>query len=162
MHRTRLLALTAVLLWLPACVSGPGRGPDNPDRTAALVDQLGGRWMLVSIRGGPDIRPALVAAGVDNMPDLTFDAESGRIAGSGGVNRWSADLETDALTRGAFLPGPAMSTMMAGPEPAMRVEQAFLAALAQATRFDERRMRDGVLLVRDDEGSELLRFEKTP
>ena len=48
------------------------------------------------------------------------------------------------------------------PEPAMRVEQAFLGALPQAARFDTTRTGDGVLLIRDHAGAELLRFEKAP
>lgn len=162
MNRTRLLAAPLLALALAGCAGPSDRGSGDPADAAAQIERLSENWTLVSIRGGPDIRPALGAAGVDAMPSLTYDADSGRIAGSGGVNRWSAALDTEALARGGFIPGPAMSTMMAGPEPAMRVEQAFLGALSQAARFDPKRTGDGVLLIRDEQGDELLRFEKAP
>jgi heat shock protein HslJ len=162
MIRTRLLAAPVLLLAIAGCTTGPDHGPGDPADAAAQIERLSENWTLVSIRGGPDIRPALGAAGVDAMPSLIYDADSGRIAGSGGVNRWSAALDTEALARGEFIPGPAMSTMMAGPDAAMRVEQAFLAALSQAARFDPKRTGDGVLLIRDEQGDELLRFEKAP
>lgn len=161
MQATLVPAVLAILL-LAGCASSPGSEGMSGEDASAQIERLSENWALVSIRGGPDIRPALQAAGIDSMPSLTYDQESGRIAGSGGVNRWSAALDTNALARGEFLSGPAMSTMMAGPDAAMRVEQAFLGALSQATRFDPKRTGDGVLVLRDDAGEELLRFEKTP
>jgi heat shock protein HslJ len=162
MIRILLVAISLCTLAVTGCASQSDSDSGSPGDPTALIDRLSENWNLVSIRGGPDIRPALGAAGVDAMPSLTYDPDSGRIAGSGGVNRWSAALDTDALARGDFVSGPAVSTMMAGPEPAMRIEQAFLGALSQAARFDAKRTGDGVLLIRDHAGAELLRFEKAP
>ncbi len=160
MTSTILLAASLAVLTLLGCATHSDRH-DSAD-ASTQIERLSADWALVSIRGGPDIRPQLRAAGAHAMPSLTFDAKSGRIAGSGGVNRWSAPLDTEALDQGLFISGPAISTMMAGPEPAMRVEQAFLGALAEAATFDAKQTAKGVLIIRDGDGAELLRFEKTP
>lgn len=160
MIRRMLVVATLAALALTGCASSSDSKGAGPVDAAELIDRLGAEWTLVSIRGGQDIRRDLGTAGVGNLPSLTYDSESGRIAGSGGVNRWSAALDTEALARGGFIAGPAMSTMMAGPEPAMRVEQAFLGALAEVTTLDTGPTADGLLILRDQTGAELLRFKR--
>lgn len=160
MIRPILLTASLAALTLLGCAAQSDR-PDSAD-ASTQIERLSAEWALVSIRGGPDIRPQLKAAGAHAMPSLTFDAKSGRIAGSAGVNRWSAPLDTEALDQGVFLSGPPISTMMAGPEPAMHVEQMFLGALPEAFTFDTRQTANGLLIIHDESGKELLRFEKTP
>lgn len=160
MIRPLLVVATIATLALTGCASQSDSQGGRTAEGTDLIERLSADWALVSIRGGQDIRPVLGAAGVDTMPSLTYDADSGRITGSGGVNRWSAALDTSALARGGFITGPAMSTMMAGPEPAMRVEQAFLGALSEVTTLDVGPTAEGMLILRDQKGAELLRFER--
>jgi heat shock protein HslJ len=71
----------------------------------------------------------------------------GRVAGSGGCNRWFAgyDLTGETLTI-----GQAGSTMMACPEAIMAQEQRFFAALGEVTGFDIDET--GALLLRSPDG----------
>ncbi len=90
---------------------------------AAAADvSLAGEWRAVAVgdRALPDEPEVLLA----------FDALEGCVSGTTGCNRLSGGyaLEGDGLTF-----GPAASTRMACPEPAMAIENAVLAAL-QATR----------------------------
>ena len=62
-----------------------------------------------------------------------LDLEEARVAGSGGVNRLSGHfvLSEDELRFGRLA-----TTRMAGPENAMRREDAFLAALERVTAYE--------------------------
>jgi heat shock protein HslJ len=62
-----------------------------------------------------------------------LDLEESRVAGSGGVNRITG---TFALSADKLRFGPLATTLMAGPEPAMERERAFLAALARVTSYE--------------------------
>jgi heat shock protein HslJ len=85
-------------------------------------------WTLVELEG------ASVEVGTDERaPGLAFDLEEARVTGSGGVNRLTASF---ALSEDELRFGPLATTRMAGPEEAMRREQAFLDALARVTSYE--------------------------
>jgi heat shock protein HslJ len=85
-------------------------------------------WTLVELGGEPvEIREGEAA------PTLVLDLEEARVSGSGGVNRLAGTL---ALAEDELRFGPLMTTRMAGPEDAMRREQAFFAALERVTSYE--------------------------
>jgi heat shock protein HslJ len=89
-------------------------------------------WTLVELGGAP------VELGPDErLPHLVLDLEEARVSGSGGVNRITG---TFALSESELRFGPLATTKMAGPEPAMLLERAFLDALGRVTSYslDER------------------------
>ena len=91
-----------------------------------------------------------------NPADVTITAKfaGGRISGSGGVNSYSGPCRFgpgDALSV-----GPIAATEMAGPEPAMRAEAAYLRLLGQIRSYS---MADGKLTLYDDDEDEFLIFE---
>jgi heat shock protein HslJ len=95
------------------------------------VELAGSRWVAIEVGG----RPSLVGA----SPTAKFDLD-GRVHGSTGVNRFSADYSIvgDELTL-----GPAVSTRMAGSPEAMAQEQAWFDTLTGLCRV----RRDGERLV---------------
>lgn len=93
--------------------------------------------------------------GSSNPADLAitaqFDGE--RISGNSGVNSYSGTYEIGPGD--AFSVGPIAGTRMAGPEPAMQAEGAFLTLLGQARSA---RVAAGQLTLRDANGADLLIF----
>ena len=84
-------------------------------------------WTLVELGGAP------VEVGPDEHPlQLVLDLEEAHVSGSGGVNRI---MGTFALNESELRFGPLATTMMAGPEPAMRRERTFLDALGRVTSY---------------------------
>jgi heat shock protein HslJ len=67
--------------------------------------------------------------------DLAITAQfaDGQISGSGGVNSYSGPYELGPAS--AFSVGTLATTMMGGPEPAMRGEAAYLTLLGQARSY---------------------------
>jgi putative lipoprotein len=98
---------------------------------------LGGRFVVTMIAG---------EATIDPKP--TIELTDGHVGGHGSVNRYRGSYE---VVGDALVVGPVMSTMMAGPEPAMRQEQRWFAALAAPLHIG-RSDADTVVLV-DDQGS---------
>ena len=90
----------------------------------------------------------------DTAITLMFD-KGGRIAGSGGCNRYAAGITLEGT---ALKIGQAISTRMACPEPIMAQESAYLQALAKVSGFATE---EGALVLRDAAGAELLRFSRT-
>ena len=84
---------------------------------------------------------------------VTAVFSDGRISGSGGVNTYSGDYSTGP--RGAFGVGELALTAMAGPEPQMRAEAAYLALLQQAESF---KIAGNQLTLYDEGGNESLIF----
>jgi heat shock protein HslJ len=86
---------------------------------AAAEDRplAGPLWRLTAMGDAP-----VTAEGQRETPHLVFDAE-GAVAGSGGCNRLRGGYALGP--EGAIEIGPVASTMMACPEPAMRLEHAF-------------------------------------
>lgn len=88
--------------------------------------------------------------------DVTITAkfEDGQITGSGGVNIYGGPCRLGPGD--AFSAGPIAATEMAGPEPAMRAEAAYLTLLGQARFYS---LTDGRLTLYDEYKNESLIFE---
>jgi len=86
--------------------------------------------------------------------DITAAFADGQVSGHGGVNTYGGPYELGS--RHAFATGPLVSTEMAGPEPAMRAEAAYLTLLGQARSY---RVDAGRLTLFDAGGNESLIFE---
>ena len=88
--------------------------------------------------------------------DFTITAafDGGKISGSSGVNGYSGPYETGSGR--AFEIGPLVTTEMAGPEPAMRAEGAYLTLLAQARSYE---LAGGRLTLFDGNGNVSLVFD---
>ena len=85
-------------------------------------------WALVELDGEP------VVTGADELaPSLALDLEESRASGSGGVNRFTGAF---SMTESELRFGPLASTRMAGPPDAMKLEDAFFAALARVTSHE--------------------------
>ncbi len=86
-------------------------------------------WTLVELEG----EPVEVGPVEQGPPSLVLDLEESRVSGSGGVNRL---MGTFVLSEDELRFGPLATTMMAGPEEAMRREREFLAALERVTSYE--------------------------
>jgi heat shock protein HslJ len=88
--------------------------------------------------------------------DVTITAvfAGGQLAGRSGVNSYSGPYKLGP--GGAFSAGPFAGTLMAGPEPAMRAESAYLTLLGQAGSYQ---MANGKLTLYDGGGNESLIFD---
>lgn len=113
----------------------------SAESTAAAVPT--GKWVLTSLGGEAPV--------VESMITLEWD-EAGRIAGSGGCNRYSAGVEIADTT---LKIGPAVSTRMACEDALMKQEHRFLAALETAGGF---KLEKEMLILADETGQELMRF----
>ena len=129
------LALSAALLVVAGC---GGSGSDTPslDGTAWRLTE----WALSSL----------------DPSDFTITAAfaNGKISGKSGVNTYGGPY-----TEGpgdAFSVGDLASTEMAGPEPNMRAESAYLTLLSQAKSY---KLDGGGLTLFDQNGSESLIFK---
>lgn len=91
-----------------------------------------------------------------NPLDFTITAKFTKeeISGNSSVNNYSGIYKLGA--NGAFSVGQIAGTLMAGPEPAMRAEGAYLTLLGQASSF---KVVDGKLILYDKGGNESLIFE---
>jgi len=85
---------------------------------------------------------------------ITATFADGRVSGNSGVNMYGGPYRIGPGK--AFSAGPLAGTQMAGPEPAMRAESAYLTLLGQATSY---KMADGTLTLYDKGGNESLVFE---
>ena len=85
-------------------------------------------WTLVEL-DGERIEPGADMCALT----LVLDLEEAHVSGSGGVNRIKG---TFALSESELRFGPLATTMMAGPDPAMQRERAFLDALARVTSYE--------------------------
>ena len=88
--------------------------------------------------------------------DFTITAKFTKedISGSSGVNSYSGPYKLGSS--GAFSLGQVAGTLMAGPEPAMRAESAYLTLLGQASSY---KVVDSELILYDKGGNESLIFE---
>lgn len=113
--------------------------------TPATTDLAGTRWLAEDI----DARGVMDGA----QSTLSFDGD-GRVAGSGGCNRYFGQAQRDGSR---LRLGPLGSTMMACPEAVMDQERRFLAALeaSEAWRIDTT---TGLLYLSDADGRDILRF----
>jgi heat shock protein HslJ len=128
------LALSVTLLGVAGCGGSSSASPTLEGTSWRLTG-----WTLSSL----------------NPEDFTITAAfaDGKISGKSAVNNYNGPF-----TEGpgdAFSVGELISTMMAGPEPDMRAEQAYLTLLAQAKSYV---LKDGVLTLFDANGNESLTF----
>jgi heat shock protein HslJ len=128
------LALSVALLAATGC-GGSGGEPATLNGTAWGLTE----WTLSSL----------------DPKDFTITAQfaDGKISGKSAVNTYGGPY-----TEGpgdAFSVGDLASSMMAGPEPDMRAEQAYLTLLAQAKSY---KLDGGGLTLFDENGNESLIF----
>jgi heat shock protein HslJ len=138
-HWTRiaLAASAGLTLVLAAAACGSGSSPHALDGTSW---RLSG-WTLNSI--SPE-QFTITAAFAD-----------GRISGSSAVNTYGGPYVIGS--GGAFRAGQLASTEMAGPEPAMRAEGAYVALLTAARSY---KLAGDVLTLSDANGNESLIFKR--
>jgi heat shock protein HslJ len=87
--------------------------------------------------------------------DVTITAafDASQVSGSGGVNSYFGHYERDG--DGGFSAGPIGSTMMAGPEAAMKAEAAYVQRLDAATSYA---VSGDTLVLKDADGKDSLTF----
>jgi len=87
---------------------------------------------------------------------ITVAFADGQLSGSSGVNRYGGTYQAGPGDR--FSVSPLTSTLMGGPEPAMRAESAYLTLLSQATSYQVAGSR---LTLFDANGNESLIFARS-
>jgi heat shock protein HslJ len=89
-----------------------------------------------------------------NEYGITAKFADDQISGSNGSNTYAGPYTLGPS--GAFTVGSLESTLIAGPEPAMRAERAYMTLLGEAKSY---KMADGKLTLYDKGGNESLMFE---
>lgn len=115
--------------------------PSMPD--ASLTNTY---WKIFDVAGQP-----IVVAQQLREPQLVFNGQDGRFAGSGGVNRLMGSYVVDGT---GLTFSQVASTMMAGPPEAMQQEQAIVAALGTVRGFS---IAGDQLTLVDESGHPVLR-----
>lgn len=145
-HLLTLVAFLAGLLFAAGCeTTGDPHDSGDPAR-------LEGTWTLSELTG-VKIADRVMEGG--KVPTFTFDG-NGRVSGTSAVNRYTTNADMAALVRGKLDLSPIVSTRMAGPPDAMKLEVDFLNTLSEADNY---RFANNALELR--EGSETtMRFVK--
>lgn len=145
----RLVTLLVVVMgsMLAGCKSS---GSAAGGSAMTSIKDLTGDWTLAKLQG-VDLATLLPTS--MHKPNLSFGPD-GKVSGFTGVNRLSSALDLEALAKGQFKLGPAITTRMAGPPEAMSVENKFTTALQQATGA---KVSEGTLTLTDG-AKELLSF----
>jgi heat shock protein HslJ len=94
---------------------------------------LGTNWRLTGW-GGTSIDPTSLDSIDIASGKITANFDEGRVSGNSGVNTYSGAYKVTPA--GSFSAGPIAATEMAGPEPAMRAESAYLTLLGQAKSYE--------------------------
>ena len=89
-----------------------------------------------------------------NAFTITATFADGKISGTSAVNSYGGSYS--APPGGAFSVSEVVSTLMAGEEPAMRAEGAYMTLLSQAKTYG---LKDGTLTLYDANGNESLIFK---
>jgi heat shock protein HslJ len=134
-----LLAVVTTAAFVTSCA-----GPERPSLTWSLTGTV---WKLVELNGEP--------VGANKLPSLTLDAATGKVTGLAGVNRFNGSFKQQDA---ALTFGPLLTTRMAGPEDAMKLEGEFLAALSRVTTWKA----DGLMLSLLADKTEVARFQGLP
>lgn len=116
---TTFAAVLSVLLLAVGCAATGERGGE-----ASPASLVGTAWVCRSIDGA--------AVPASDAPTLRFE-EDGRIGGSGGVNRYGAELRR---TGSSIEVAPIMSTKMAAEPARMEIESRYFEALRRANRLE--------------------------
>jgi putative lipoprotein len=112
----------------PVSAQAPSEGrldKASPKREGPKLE--GTRWKLIDISGTPPVS----GSGVEEV-NVTLTGEGKRLSGSGGCNRLMGEY---TLHRNSLRFKHIGSTMMACPDPVMKQEQAFMAALKDTTTY---------------------------
>lgn len=130
-----LVAIPLAAIWL-AAVAGCSPGGGQLEGTRWKLSE----WTVSSL----------------DPADFTITAEfaDGRVSGRSEINTYSGPYK--AGSGGGLEVGEVAGTLMAGSEPAMRAESAYLALLRQARSF---KVTDGKLTLYDEGGNQSLIFE---
>ena len=149
---TRLPPIASYLPWLALgllCIAGctgkQGNGGGAGGSSAERIENVA--WRIAEIDGRPVQAP-------DAPLSLMLWTMDGRVAGFGGINRFSGPYEL----RGRDLSfGPAIMTRMAGPPELMDQEMALAQALEATAAW--RPAGEGAIELLDDGGAVLMRLE---
>ena len=135
-NRLRLGAILLLLLGLTAACGSAAQQPALDGTT----------WKLTAW-----VEPEPIPGSVT----ITAEFADGRVAGSSGVNRYNGSVESS--TDGSFAIDQPVSTMMAGPEEAIKAEATYLRLLEGATSYAI----DGdTLVLTDADGQPSLTFTR--
>ncbi|MGH7242846.1 MAG: META domain-containing protein [Phycisphaerales bacterium] len=149
----KAVILTACSAMSLACLSACQSGTASAGASEAkAIQSVIGSWTLDSI-GGKQFAQLVPQDAMAKKPTLDISAD-GRVSGFAGVNRMMSSLNLDALSKGDFKLAPAGSTMMAGPDYAMKLERQYLDGLGKVRNFKV----DGSTLTLTDGASEIMRF----
>ncbi len=100
-------------------------GCQTPSADNASASPVGVTWQLVELQG-----VAVPVADNPRHPSLQLNPATQRVTGHAGVNGYGGAYEMDGTS---LKFGLLMSTMMAGPEELMALEQRYTAMLGQVT-----------------------------
>lgn len=143
MHR-RLMQLRAATLTLTLAILLPAAlGCGGPAENEAALD--GTQWRLVGWS---------LSSLDPNAFTITATFAHGQVSGSSAVNTYGGPYTTGPGDE--FSVGDIAATTMAGPEPAMRAEQAYLTLVDAAATY---RLAGGTLTLNDENGNVSLVFE---
>jgi heat shock protein HslJ len=137
--RVKTLASVFLIAVSLAVATGCALAPDPLDGTAWRLAE----WSVSSID------PAAVS--------ITAKFADDQISGDSGVNSYNGSYATGSGN--AFSISEVGATLMAGPEPAMRAESAYMTLLAGARSY---KLADGTLTLYDQGGNESLIYEAVP
>jgi heat shock protein HslJ len=133
-----VLALT-LIIGVPTLLAACGSASDAGDPT-------GVEWTLKEGSGDTDM----------TRVGITARFEDGQLSGFSGVNQYSGPYTIDES--GSFEAGPFAATLMAGPEPLMKAEQAYLKLLEGCDSYS---VKNGTLTLSTD-GEDTLVYEESP
>lgn len=133
--RASVLVMASGLL---LTVAGCGGEAGSQDPTALE----GVEWQLVE---------SSVSSADLGAAGITASFEAGQMGGFSGVNQYSGGFTADA--DGSFSAGPLAGTLMAGPEPLMAAESAYLALVEECDTFS---VTDGKLTLSAGEADSLV------
>ncbi|MBX3390280.1 MAG: META domain-containing protein [Phycisphaeraceae bacterium] len=116
------------------------------------IESVIGTWTLDSI-GDKGFMQLVPQDAPVKKPTLDISAD-GSVSGFAGVNRLMSKIDLDALSKGDFKLSPTGTTMMAGPEYAMKLEREYLDALWRVRNFKI----DGSKLTLTDGATQIMQF----
>lgn len=120
---------------------------------AAQKSELRGSWSLIELRSGGAAIVLEVKPRGDRTLGISFADSSFALIAP--CNSMSAKFE--AREDGAFTPGIISGTEMACGDDLMKVESALAAAMQRVTKFS---FGQGILTIRDDAGTNVLKFSR--
>jgi len=147
-------SLVSALIILPLLAIGQGCGSssDKVVEGPTAIRSILGNWTLDSI-GDKSFAMLVPQDASAKKPTLDISAD-GKVSGFAGVNRMMSSLNMDALSKGDFKLAPTGTTMMAGPEYAMKLERQYLDALGMVRNFKV----DGSKLTLTDGATQIMQF----